>query len=81
MAGWYLQVGGLAPFVARTKHAVAELLAIDLTGLDLVVLMVDRIRVAEHRCVVALASPWTAPRSRSPWPRAPPRTPPSSVLC
>jgi hypothetical protein len=33
---------------------VAELLAIDLTGLDLVALMVDRIRVAEHRCVVAL---------------------------
>jgi hypothetical protein len=54
MAGWYLQVGGLAPFVARTRHAVAELLAIDLTGLDLVALMVDRIRVAEHRCVVAL---------------------------
>jgi mutator family transposase len=41
-------------FVARTEHAVAELLAIDLTGLDLVALMVDGIRVAEHRCVVAL---------------------------
>jgi hypothetical protein len=41
-------------FVARTGHAVAELLAIDLTGLDLVALMVDGIRVAERRCVVAL---------------------------
>ena len=41
-------------FVARTEHAVAELLAIDLTGLDLVALMVDGIRVAEQRCVIAL---------------------------
>jgi putative transposase len=49
-----VEVGGLAPFVARTEHALAELLAADLTGLDLVALMVDGIRVAEHRCVVAL---------------------------
>jgi putative transposase len=41
-------------FVARTEHALAELLAQDLTGLDLVALMVDGIRVAEHTCVVAL---------------------------
>jgi putative transposase len=41
-------------FVARTEHALAELLAQDLTGMDLVVLMVDGIRVAEHTCVVAL---------------------------
>jgi transposase-like protein len=41
-------------FVARTEHALADLLAQDLTGLDLVVLMVDGIRVAEHCCVVAL---------------------------
>jgi putative transposase len=41
-------------FVARTEHALAELLAADLTGLDLVALMVDGIRVAEHCCVVAL---------------------------
>jgi putative transposase len=39
-------------FVARTKHAMAELLAQDLSGLDLVALMVDGIRVAEHRCRV-----------------------------
>jgi putative transposase len=41
-------------FVAATEHALADLLAQDLTGLDLVALMVDGIRVAEHTCVVAL---------------------------
>jgi putative transposase len=41
-------------FVAATEHALAELLAQDLTGLDLVALMVDGIRVADHTCVVAL---------------------------
>ena len=41
-------------FVARTEHALAELLAQDLSTLDLVTLMVDGIRVAEHCCVVAL---------------------------
>jgi putative transposase len=41
-------------FVARTEHALAELLAQDLTGLDLVALLVDGIRVAEHTCVVTL---------------------------
>jgi putative transposase len=56
-------------FVARTEHALAELLAQELTGLDLVALLVDGIGVAEHTCVVALGSRWTAPRSPSPWPR------------
>jgi putative transposase len=41
-------------FVAATEHALAQLLAADLSGLDLVALMVDGIRVAEHTCVVAL---------------------------
>jgi transposase-like protein len=41
-------------FVAATERALAELLAQDLSGLDLVALMVDGIRVAEHCCVVAL---------------------------
>jgi putative transposase len=41
-------------FVARTEHALAELLATDLSGLDLVALLVDGIRVAEHCCVVGL---------------------------
>jgi putative transposase len=39
-------------FVARTEHALAELLVQDLSGLDLVALMVDGIRVAEHCCRV-----------------------------
>ena len=41
-------------FVARTEHALAELLAADLSGLELVALLIDGIRVAEHTCVVAL---------------------------
>ena len=41
-------------FVARTEHALAELLAQDLSTLELVALLVDGIRVAEHTCVVAL---------------------------
>src|SRR5215218_6024647 len=41
-------------FVAATERALAELLAADLSGLELVALMVDGIRVAEHCCVVAL---------------------------
>jgi putative transposase len=41
-------------FVAATEHALAELLAQDLSGLDLVALLVDGVRVAEHTCVVAL---------------------------
>jgi transposase-like protein len=40
--------------VTATEHALAELLAADLTGLDLVALLVDGIRVAEHCCVVVL---------------------------
>jgi hypothetical protein len=41
-------------FVAATEHALTELLAQDLTGLDLVARMVDGIGVAEHGGVVAL---------------------------
>jgi putative transposase len=41
-------------FVAATEHALAELLARDLTGIDLVALMVDGVLVAGHCCVVAL---------------------------
>jgi putative transposase len=41
-------------FVAATERALAELLVADLSGLDLVALMVDGVRVAEHCCVVAL---------------------------
>jgi putative transposase len=41
-------------FVARTEHALGELLGADLSTLDLVALLVDGVRVAEHCCVVAL---------------------------
>jgi transposase-like protein len=41
-------------FVAATEHALAELLTRDLSTLDLVALMVDGIKVADHTCVVAL---------------------------
>jgi transposase-like protein len=41
-------------FVAATEHALAELMAADLSTLDLVALMVDGVHFAEHTCVVAL---------------------------
>jgi len=41
-------------FVAMTEHALAELLAKDLSGLDLVALMIDGVHFADHLCIVAL---------------------------
>jgi putative transposase len=41
-------------FVAATETALADLLAADLTELDLVALMIDGVHFAEHLCVVAL---------------------------
>ena len=41
-------------FVAMTETALNELLAADLSELDLVALMVDGVHFAEHLCVVAL---------------------------
>jgi putative transposase len=41
-------------FVAATETAFAELMAADLSGLDLVALMVDGVHFADHCCVVAL---------------------------
>jgi putative transposase len=41
-------------FVARTEHALADLLATDLSGLELVALMVDGVNLAGRCCVVAL---------------------------
>ena len=41
-------------FVAMTETALADLLAMDLSGLDLVALMIDGVYFAEHLCVVAL---------------------------
>jgi len=41
-------------FVAATETALAQLLATDLSSLDLVALMVDGVHFGEHTCVVAL---------------------------
>jgi putative transposase len=41
-------------FVAMTEHALTDLLAKDLSDLDLVALMVDGVHFADHLCVVAL---------------------------
>jgi transposase-like protein len=41
-------------FVAATENALAELTAQDLSGLDLVALMIDGVHFAGHCCVVAL---------------------------
>jgi putative transposase len=41
-------------FVAMTHTALAELLATDLGGLDLVCLLIDGVHFGEHTCVVAL---------------------------
>jgi putative transposase len=41
-------------FVRATETALVELLSADLSGLDLVALMVDGVHFAEHCCVVAL---------------------------
>ena len=41
-------------FVAMTETALADLLAADLSELDLVALMIDGVHFADHLCVVAL---------------------------
>jgi putative transposase len=41
-------------FVALTERALQEMMTGDLTGLDLVALMVDGVHFADHCCVVAL---------------------------
>jgi hypothetical protein len=41
-------------FVAQTQTALAELLAADLSALDLVAFMVDGVHFGEHTCIVAL---------------------------
>jgi transposase-like protein len=41
-------------FVAMTEHALTDLLTADLSGLDLVALMIDGVHFADHLCVVAL---------------------------
>jgi putative transposase len=41
-------------FVAMTEHALGDLLAADLSDLDLVALMIDGVHFADHLCIVAL---------------------------
>ena len=41
-------------FVAMTENALADLLAADLSELDLVAMMIDGVHFADHLCVVAL---------------------------
>ena len=41
-------------FVAATESALAEMLAADLSDLDLVALMIDGVHFADHLCVVAM---------------------------
>jgi transposase-like protein len=41
-------------FVAMTERALEEMMHADLSGLDLVALMIDGVHFAEHLCVVAL---------------------------
>jgi hypothetical protein len=52
--------------VARTKKAPEELMARDLSELDVAVLMIDGEHFAEHCCVVAMAI--TADRTKVPYP-------------
>ena len=65
-------------FVAATETALAELLARDLSGLDLVAFMIDGVHFAEHLCGRAGDRHRRAPSTRWRWWRAPPRTPPWS---
>ena len=57
-------VGGLAPVRGPNRARPGRAAHPGPVRPGLVALMVDGIRVAEHCCVVALASPSTAPRSR-----------------
>jgi len=66
-------------FVATTEHALAELMAADLSTLDLVAVMVDGVGFAEHLCVVALGIGIDGTKHPSHWSRGRPRTPPWSA--
>jgi hypothetical protein len=68
-------------FVARTEHALAELLAQDLSGLTWWHSWSTASGWPSTPAWSRWASPRMAPRFRSPWPRAPPRTPRWWVTC
>lgn len=68
-------------FVQRTEVALAELMAADMSGLDLVALMVDGVHFAESCCVVALGIGADGTKHPLGVVEAPPRTPPWSPIC
>jgi putative transposase len=63
-------------FIAATETTMAELMAADLSAVDLAALMIDGVPFGGHCCIVALGVASTAPRSCWRWRRARPRTPP-----
>ncbi len=69
-------------FVAMTEHALADLLAADLSGLDLVAVMIDGVHFADHLCVVAHGIDLDGVRHPlARWSRGPRRTPLWSAAC
>ena len=62
-----------------TEHALADLLAADLSGLDLVALMIDGVHFADHLCVVALGIDIDGTKHPWRWSRDRRRTPPWSA--
>jgi hypothetical protein len=68
-------------FVAMTETVLAELLSQDLSGLDLVALMIDGLQFAESCCVVALGIVSTGSSIRWRWWRDRRRTQPWSPTC
>jgi putative transposase len=68
-------------FVAMTHTALAELLAADLSELDLVCLMVDGVHFGEHTCVVALGIAIDGTKHPLALVEASPRTPPWPASC
>lgn len=68
-------------FVKATETALAQLLAADLSSLDLVALMIDGCTSGSTCAWSRWVSASTAPNTRCRWWRAPPRTPPWSGTC
>jgi putative transposase len=68
-------------FVAMTHTALAELLAADLSTLDLVCLMIDGVHFGEHTCVVALGIAIDGTKHPLALVEARPRTPPWPASC
>jgi putative transposase len=68
-------------FVAMTHTALAELMSADLSGLDLVALLIDECTSASTAAWWRWGSPSAAPSTRWRWWRAPPRTPPWPASC